>query len=150
MKKGNYIIAGIFSALGVFVIVQCLSVPKGRAGIPGPGMVPIMVSVLMIVASISLLISTLRMTPAEDVALGLLSEGHKRVYVCMAILVLYLIAMPQLGFCVTSFVLLFGLIKWFGNYRYWVCAVVSAFLTGIVFGLFSEVLHVPLRFGLLF
>ncbi len=150
MKKGNFIIAGVFSLLGLFVIVQSLSFPRGRAGIPGPGMVPIMIAVLMIVASASLVLSTLRMTSAEDVPLGLRSEGHRRVYLCMAILVLYLILMPQIGFCIASFLLLFGLIKWFGNYRYWVCAVVSAFLTGIVFGLFSEVLHVPLRFGLLF
>lgn len=150
MKKGNFIIAGVFSLLGLLVIAQSLSFPRGRAGIPGPGMIPIMISVLMIAASISLVISTLRMTPAEDVPLGLLTEGHKRVYLCMAILVVYLILMPRIGFCVASFLLLFGLIKWFGNYRYWVCAVVSAFLTGIVFGLFSGVLHVPLRFGLLF
>ena len=150
MKRGNFIIAGVFSLLGLLVIAQSLSFPRGRAGIPGPGMIPIMISILMIIASISLVISTLRMTPAENVPLGLLSEGNRRVYLCMAILVVYLFLMPRIGFCVTSFLLLFGLIRWFGNYRYWFCAVVSVFLTGIIFGLFSEVLHVPLRFGLLF
>lgn len=149
MKKGNFITAGVFALFAVLVILQSMSFPAGKDGIPGPGFFPIAIAILMLLAAASLTITTLRMKPEEDTAIGMLSDDNKRVYVCMAILVLYLLVMPYVGFCTTSFVLLFGLIKWFGNYRLPSCALLSAAVVVPLFLVFSYVLNVPLRFGLL-
>ncbi|MCB7318848.1 tripartite tricarboxylate transporter TctB family protein [Lacrimispora sp. 210928-DFI.3.58] len=150
MKKGNMTLAGVFSLLAILVIIQSSFYPKGQDGIPGPGFFPIIIAVLMLAASISLIITTLRMLPEEDVPLGLSSLDNKRAYAAMGIMVLYVIVMPVLGFCVTSFLLLFGMIKWLSDYKYIVCCGASAGVIGMIYVVFSVVLHVSLSFGLLF
>lgn len=150
MKKGNMTLAGVFSLLAILVIIQSSFYPKGQDGIPGPGFFPIIIAVLMLAASISLVITTLRMLPEEDVPLGLSSLDNKRAYAAMGIMVLYVIVMPILGFCVTSFLLLFAMIKWLSDYKYIVCCGASAGVIGMIYVVFSVVLHVSLSFGLLF
>lgn len=143
-------LAGVFSLLAILVIIQSSFYPKGQDGIPGPGFFPIIIAVLMLAASISLVITTLRMLPEEDVPLGLSSLDNKRAYAAMGIMVLYVIVMPILGFCVTSFLLLFAMIKWLSDYKYIVCCGASAGVIGMIYVVFSVVLHVSLSFGLLF
>lgn len=150
MKKGNLIFAGVFSLLGVLVIIQSVLYPKGQDGIPGPGFFPIIIAVLMLTAAISLVITSLRLPAEEDVPLGLSSADNKRAYLTMGIMVLYVILMPLLGFCVTSFLLLFGMIRWLSSYKYVSCCVISAAVVGLIYVVFSLVLHVSLSFGLLF
>lgn len=149
MKKGNLIAAGAFAALALYVIWETSSFPGSRGRVPGPAVFPVIISVVMLMASLSLVITSLRMKPEDDRPLGLLSGDNMRVYLSMAVLVVYVAVMPFIGFCVTSSVLLFGLIKWFGKYRFHVCALSALAVTGIVYYVFSEVLNVPFRFGAL-
>lgn len=150
MKKGNMILAGVFSLLAILIIIQSSFYPKGQDGIPGPGFFPIIIAVLMLAAAVSLIITTLQMTPEEDISLGLLSTDNKRAYAAMGSMILYVIIMPLLGFCVTSFLLLFGMIKWLSGYRYAACCAASAGVIAMIYVVFHMVLHVSLGFGLLF
>lgn len=149
MKKGNLILAGVFSLLGVATIIRSVSYPAGQDGIPGPGFFPIIIAVLMLLASASLVFTSLRTKPEADVALKLLTADNKRAYLTMGIMVVYVIVMPLLGFCVTSFLLLFGLIKWLSTYKPLICALVSALVVGLIYVVFGVVLGVSLSFGLL-
>lgn len=149
MKKGNIIAALAFAAFALFYIWEARSFPPSKGTVPGPAVYPTIVATLMLMAALSLLITALRMKPEEDKPLGLLSDDSKRVYLSMAILVAYVVVMPHLGFVTASSVLLFGLIKWFGNYRFHVCALSAIAVSGIIYFVFSEILNVPFRFGVL-
>lgn len=150
MKKGNFVTAGIFALFAVFIIINSLTFPASRDGIPGPGFFPIVIAVLMLLAAVSLTVTSLRMKDGEDMVLKLFTDDNKRVYICMGLLVLYLAVMSQVGFCVSSFALLLGLIRWFGRYKLLFCAIFSAAVVVPLYLVFSFVLHVPLNFGLLF
>ena len=149
MKKGNFIAAFAFAAFALYVIWQSSSFPGSKGNVPGPAVFPTAIATLMLMAAISLFITTIRMKPEEDQAINLARPECFRVYYCMAILLVYLLLMPVLGFCTASSVLLFGLVKWFGKYRFHVCALSAVAVTGIIYIVFSEVLHVPFRFGIL-
>ena len=148
MKKGNLAAAAFFAALAIFVFWEIRGFPGGRKGVPGPAVFPEIIAVLMLMACISLVITTVRMTPEEDRPLRLLSNDSMRVYLSMVILVAYIILIPILGFCISSTLMLFGFIMWFGRYSFPVCLVTSGAITGIIFFVFSEILNVPFRFGM--
>lgn len=149
MKKGNFVTAACFAAFAVYIIWECASFPASKGNVPGPGFYPTAVATLMLMAAISLCISTVRMTPEEDRTLGLLDPDRVRVYICMFVLVVYTVLVPIVGFCVMSALLLFGLILWFGRYDVHVCMFFSIAVTGVIYGVFNYVLHVPFRFGFL-
>ena len=149
MKKGNLILAGVFALLAAATILQSVSYPAGQDGIPGPGFFPIIIAVLMLLASASLTISSLRIKTEEDVPLKLLTADNKRAYAAMAVMLVYVLVMPLLGFCVTSFLLLFGMIKWLSAYKPMICALVAGAVVGMIYVVFGVVLGVSLRFGLL-
>lgn len=149
MKKGNFVTAACFAAFALYIIWECASFPRGKGNVPGPAFYPTAVATLMLMAAISLCISTIRMTPDEDKKLGLLDPDRVRVYICMGVLVVYTCLVPIVGFCVMSSLLLFGLIRWFGRYKFHICALSSVAVTGIIYCVFNYVLHVPFRFGFL-
>lgn len=149
MKKGNLFFAGGFSVLAILVIIQSCFYPEGREGIPGPGFFPILIATLMLTATLSLIISSLKMKPEEDRPVVLASINNKRAYITMGIMVLYVFIMPFLGFCVTTFIMLFGMIRWLSHYKSRVCVLISAVVVALIFVIFRMVLNVSLNFGLL-
>ncbi len=149
MKKGNYIAAALFAAFALFVIWESASFPPSKARVPGPAVFPTIIAVVMLMASLSLILTTLRMAPEENRRIALNTPDTKRVYACMGILVVYTVLVPLIGFVTVSSVLMFGLIKWFGKYRFHICAVSALALSFFIYFIFSHVLHVPFRFGFL-
>jgi Tripartite tricarboxylate transporter TctB family. len=149
MKKGNYIAAALFAALAGYVIWECSGFPPSKGGVPGPGIFPIIIAIIMLMASISLIMTTLRMRPEEDKPLNLASVGNKRVYLTMIVMIAYLLILPEVGFVATSAILMFALVQWFGRYSFIKCALWSLGIPCIIYFVFSEVLLVPFRFGFL-
>lgn len=149
MKKGNFVAAAIGFLFGIFVLIEALLLPKGTNGVPGPGLFPGVVSAILILSSITLFVRSLRMKPEENVEIHPFSDDSKRVYLVMAILVVYLAVMPYVGFCVTTFVLMFALVKWFSARKVVPCLLIAAVVTAAIYLIFSKVLNVPLDFGLL-
>lgn len=148
MKKGNLIVAGIFTALSLFVIIMAFQLPPAKNGVPGPGYWPIMISIVMLVSAITIGINAL--SAKEDAPLILGGSNHVRVYISMGCLVAYLLGMYYIGFCVSTFVMLYGFITWFGKYK-WYSRILTAFsITTIVYTVFQFILKVPFRFGILF
>ena len=149
MKKGNFIAAAVFAALAIYVIVESSGYPAGRRGVPGPAFFPTAIAVVMLMAALSLVITTLRMKPNEDKPLNLGRSDCRRVYLCMAVLLVYTTLVPVVGFCTMSSVMLFAFIKWFGRYKFHYCAISAIAITGIVYFVFNTMLNVPFRFGVL-
>ena len=149
MKKGNLIFAGVMAILAAAVLAVSSGYPPARDGIPGPGFFPILISILLLISCGSLAITMLRLPKEEDKVILLLSPEHKRVYLTMLVLGLYVFLMPKIGFCVTSFLFLLGMIRWLGRYSWPVTLGASLGVVGLVYMVFSIVLKVSLDFGLL-
>lgn len=148
MKKGKLILAGIFTALSLFIIIIALQLPPSKNGVPGPGTWPVIISIIMLISAITVGIKAL--VSDEQTPLDLSSENHVRVYISMGCLVLYLLGMFYIGFGVATFVMLYGFITWFGKYK-WYTRILSALaISSTVYIVFRFVLKVPFRFGILF
>ncbi len=147
MKKGLLLAAVLFSALALYVIWECLSFPPGRGRVPGPALYPTAIAILMLLSAVSIAVNALRMTPGEDRAIGIFAADNRRVYLSMALLVVYVAAMYFVGFLTTSAAMLFGFIRWFGKYRPHVCALWAVGLSATVYCIFRFILLVPFRFG---
>jgi putative tricarboxylic transport membrane protein len=150
MKKGNIIVSIVFGLLALIIIGASMTLEQSKSGVPGPGTWPIAISLLMLVASISLFINALKMKKEDDVVLGLTGENTTRVYITMGGMVLYLLCMYYIGFCIATFFMLFIYISWYGSYKWYYNIVTSLVITVIVYTTFKSLLHVPFRFGLLF
>ncbi len=147
MKKGLLIAAALFAALALYVIWECLSFPPGRNRVPGPALYPTAVAILMLLSAVSIAVTALKLTPAENRPLGIFSGDNRRVYLSMLLLVLYVTAMYFVGFLTTSAAMLFGFIRWFGKYTPLTCALWAVGLSGAVYCVFRFILLVPFRFG---
>ncbi|MBK5246357.1 MAG: tripartite tricarboxylate transporter TctB family protein [Peptostreptococcaceae bacterium] len=148
MKKGNLIFAGVFSALAIFIMYFAMQLPKARNGVPGPGYWPILISVVMLVAAITVGIKAF--TTKDDTPLVLGASDHIRVYIAMGLLIVYLLGMYYIGFGIATFVMLYGFITWFGKYTWFFRALMAFAITAVVYSVFVYVLKVPFRFGILF
>jgi len=148
MRKGKLILAGVFITLSLFIIAFALELPASRKGVPGPGTWPILISLIMLFSAITVAIKSFN--DKDKKPLGIAGKEQIRVYISMASLVIYLIAMTFIGFAVSTFVMLYGFITWFSSYK-WYFRVISAFaITAVIYCVFHYVLKVPFRFGVLF
>lgn len=151
MRKGN-IVAGIVCALlAVYVMVVCAGYPTAEAygtGVPGPGLWPGMIAALLFVASVGLIAGTLMQKKETFPELPMWTEGTKRVYITMAVLVVYVALLPLLGFIVPSVAMLVVFINWFGKMPIWKTIVISVVATLVVYFIFKLFLNVPVDFGM--
>lgn len=152
MKKGNIIASVLCIILGAYIVITCLSYPKAEAygtGAPGPGMWPGIIGGLLIAAALWLLISTLR-APADSLGdIVVWGDGPKRVYLTMAILVVYVLAIPEIGFIPLTIILLFIFINWFAKYKWYLSLLISVAVTILVYVIFKFALSVPIDFGMI-
>ncbi|AEV27893.1 Tripartite tricarboxylate transporter TctB family [Sphaerochaeta pleomorpha str. Grapes] len=149
MRKANFIVSGVFIAFAIFIIAIAIGYPPSNHGVPGPGMFPIIVASLIIIASLTLFLATLKMPKSQDTAIDLVSPKVMNVYITMAGLIVYVVLLPNVGFISTTSVMLFLFIKWFSKRSWWKCAIISVIFTLAIYGLFGSVLNVPMRYGFL-
>lgn len=152
MKKGNIITAIICLVLSAFAIIIALGFPPSQqAGVPGPAVWPIMMSILLAICSVWLLIETIATSKGkEDKPLGLFTEGSKRVYLSMAILGVYFILTPTLGFLICTSVMLLIFIKWFSKKNIFISLAIAVVITIVIYVVFKNFLNVPLDFGIFY
>lgn len=151
MKKGNLITAFICAVLGILIIAVASSYPNAEAygtGVPGPGLWPICISVVLLACSAILVFRTLRMPPEEDTALKLWSRGSRRVYITMLILLIYIIVLPVAGFLISTAVMQFIFIQWFAQKKPYITVLISVAVTMLVYVVFKFLLNVPIDFGM--
>lgn len=152
MKKGNLILAAFCVLLGIGVIAVSSTYPTAArygTGVPGPGLWPTAISIVMLACAALLLYRTWKLTPEKNTAIDLFGPGPKRAYISMAILVVYVFLLEILGFIIATTLLEFIFIRWFSKKGCVVSFVIAAAVTAIVFGVFQYVLNVPVgSFGL--
>ncbi len=149
MKKGNLILSGAFASIAVVMLFLVQKLPDSKHGVPGPATWPIIIAVMTLVAAISLAIQTFK-TKSADGDMNLKTADSLRVYGSIGILVAYLGCLYFVGFAVSTFLMLYGFITWFGSYRWYLRLLSALCITAVVYGVFHYLLKVPFRFGLLF
>ncbi len=153
MKKGNLILAALCILLGIGVIAVSSTYPTAESygtGVPGPGLWPMAIAIVLLACSTMLLYNTWRMKPEKNTDIDLFGPGPKRAYISMAILVVYVLLLEPLGFIIATTILEFIFIRWFSKKSYVVSFVIAAAVTAVVYGIFQFVLNVPVgSFGLI-
>ena len=152
MKKGNLVLAAICAVTGIGIIAVASGYPKAAdygTGVPGPGLWPIVISVVLLACTAILLYRTLKMPPEKNSKIELWTTGTRRVYLAMGILVVYLLVLPFLGFIISTFVLELIFIQWFAKKNPIITAIISAAITMVVYCAFRFLLNVPVNtFGI--
>jgi len=148
MKKANIVASIIFAVFSIIVIAYTAdTLPVVRQGVPGPGVFPIIVAGVMLICSISIFLTYVR--SKDDTPIDLFSEGTRRAYLTMGIMLLYLVLTPIIGFLTVTFMFSAGTIKWFSKRGLVYVTAVSLGITVFVHITFSMILNVPLPTGFL-
>jgi putative tricarboxylic transport membrane protein len=152
MKKMNLIFSGICAAIGVFLIVLAAGYPTAAdygTGVPGPGLWPIVISAVMLAMAALLVMKSVKMPAEKNVDVPMWNEGTKRVYITMAILFVYCLALEFLGFLISTVILEFFFIQWFAKKKPWLTAIFAVGITLVIYLVFQYVLNVPVgSFGI--
>ncbi len=117
MKKGNIVVSVISIIFALYVMAVSSTFPPSRNGVPGPGVVPTLISILILISAVSLLISTI-LDKNPQPQLKLYTPSVCRVYIVMGVLVVYTILLPILGIIIMNALLMGGLFCWFKRKSY--------------------------------
>ena len=151
MKKANYVVSVLCAILGITIITISSGYPTAAdygTGVPGPGLWPICISVVLLLCAALLMLKSFKIKPEEDEKLELWTVGTRRVYISMLVLAIYIILLEPLGFILATTAMLFAFIQWFGKKKWYISLAVSVVSTLIVYFAFKLLLNVPMSFGL--
>lgn len=132
--------------LGVFAAWEGARMPQGTAGLPGPGVLPVALGVVLALCAIALLtISARAGAAAEPMAIG-----HRRITGAVLALFAAGLLWERAGFLVTSTLFLFVLLWTLSTLGWWrslVAAMLGALAAHFVFQNLLNVRLPPLPFA---
>jgi putative tricarboxylic transport membrane protein len=144
------------TAIGIGLIVFAIAVlfytrtfPTLEKGYPGPSLFPNVLAVLFIISGITLVVQGVR--SGERIlrfeTSGITGSGLINILLALGAIIFYIFLSDFLGFQITSFILLSGLMKWLRVSTPW--SLVMAFgVTLAIYVLFAKILLVALPWGL--
>ena len=120
MKKANLIISAVMIIFSIVIICISATYPRASAygtGAPGPGLWPIVISIIVIAMAVLLAVKTLAGSKDEECEekLVLIDIDHIRVYLSMAILLVYFTLLKPLGFIIPTVLMVTFFIWWFSK-----------------------------------
>jgi putative tricarboxylic transport membrane protein len=149
MRVSNTAIGSMAIVFGLWVIWYAKDFPKLEEGYPGPSLFPMVLAVLFIVAGIVLIFQDVRnksrilkfdvsdLTRTHIINIGLI----------LAATLFYIFSSDFLGFQLTSFIVLFALMKRLRVSTAW-SLIMACGVTFSIYVLFAKILLVPLPWGL--
>lgn len=144
------------TAIGIGLIVFAIAVlfytrtfPTLEKGYPGPSLFPNILAVLFIISGITLVVQGVR--SGEKIlrfeTSGITRSGLINILLALGAIIFYIFLSDFLGFQITSFILLFGLMKWLRVSTPW-SLVMACGVTLAIYVLFAKILLVALPWGL--
>jgi hypothetical protein len=109
---------------------------------PGPALLPLWISGIMVALSIFNLIAALRKNNTHFSDLLPRGTGLINLLSCIGSFALFIIVVPYVGFTLSSFTMLFILFS--RGYKYKWSIGLSVLVTGVMFFVFSVLLSIPL------
>jgi len=113
----------------------------------GPNFFPQLVSVLLLLASITLIVQALRGYSLKNFE-TINKHGFIRASITLAIAIAYLFLMQLIGFYLSTAIFLFVTMKFLGLKSYLTTFIVSLCVATIIYGIFRIFLKIPLPEGL--
>ncbi len=153
MRKGNLVAGVVCALLAIYVLVTAMGYPTAEAygtGVPGPGLWPGLIAACLLLASIGLIVGTLMTKKEAFSKLPMWTEGTKRAYLSMAILIVYVAVLPTVGFIISSVAMLVVFIQWFSKMKIWKTILISIAATLAIYFVFKSLLNVPVDFGMFY
>lgn len=145
MTKQDRIGAAISMTIGFIYLVKAVSMPSVSIGDPlGPKAFPIILGGLMIVLG-----SALFLKPEKDVEPISLHRTLKSVLTLAGLLGGYGYSLPLMGYPLGTFFFLFIATRLMGERSMTLSALLSAGLSLSIYGLFTQILGIPLPLGLI-
>lgn len=145
MRSENRI-AGVSTLLvATIVLWGSRNLPLYDKRVPGPGLFPVVLALLMVALAIPLLVG--RVTDAVSQSQEW-SPDHRRVAGTLAATALLTLLIPILGFVVTTAIFLSALTLWWGNYRWWAVVLGSGLLSIVMLAVFQFWLGLVLPGGI--
>ncbi len=144
------------TAIGIGLIVFAIAVlfytrtfPTLEKGYPGPSLFPNILAGLFIISGITLVVQGVR--SGEKIlrfeTSGITRSGLINILLALGAIIFYIFLSDFLGFQITSFILLFGLMKWLRVSTPW-SLVMACGVTLAIYVLFAKILLVALPWGL--
>jgi len=142
----NRIRAGslLFLFAGIYGFALSIELPMGKLKQPGPGVFPLVISILLIVLGGLIFVSGKKQEKIE------LTGGLKELWRPLSIVLLtvaFIIALERVGYLITSCLYLLGLFWFASGLKWWVAAVLSGTLALASWYLFGKILGVHLPMG---
>ena len=93
--------------LGAFATWEAAGMPQGTPALPGPGMVPMTLGILLAVSAASLIVWRVKAPLAEDEVVAL---GHRHITLAVTAILVAGLLFERAGFLITSTLLMFVLL----------------------------------------
>lgn len=154
MKANDAVTGGIFLAIAIFTFIWAGSFVALPGVKYGPDLFPRSISVLMGLGGICLIAASLRRSKARP--LFTLADwarqprNHAILAAIIASIAFYILASGRLGFLLTGFLMLAGLLAVTrGVARILSSALLAATVTALIYLIFARMLRVPLPVGII-
>lgn len=134
----------LFLTASALVAWKARGFPEAPAGVPGPAVAPLILAVLLGAAGLVLLVQAWRETlPQDENAPSIL----KPLLVLIAAMAGYALLMPRMGFISTSALFVFICLRVFGYHNTLRGAAIALALAFVLYGIFAQLMRVPLPEG---
>jgi putative tricarboxylic transport membrane protein len=135
MHKGEVIFAVAFFCMGIFAVIESLSMPLGQFNTPGPGIYPLILGALLLVVSLILGFTNISGRSNTDIV----RVGHGNIWAVLITLILVAVLLERIGFILTVTTFLLFLLKKLSDMG-WVRCIALAFGGAIGAFLFFDIL----------
>ena len=110
VKKYNYIVSVIMIALAGYILYECSTYSIGSSAQKNPAVWPSALAIGLIILSVALIIETILKKETDEeknrVVIDWKSEGMKKVYIALLLLIAFVIVMKFLGMLIALFLLI--------------------------------------------
>lgn len=149
----NVLFTGSILAVGLVYLAMALQMPRGSIAYPGPGFYPSAIGVFLVVCAAFCFCKAVIEARREQSAAAIPSHAEKgntrATLQLLGLLVVYVAALPHIGFLLAIPVFLLLSMRVFG-YRHWARSVlITAVIVAIAWAVFIYWLKVPLPRGFL-
>lgn len=131
--------------LGAGVVFLSAGMPLLTRGVPGPGLLPMIIGLALAAFGAMLLVRPGDYAPTSGWPPR---EDGMRVAMTVGALVAYTAAVPILGFPIATTLFLAGLIWWWGTYRWWLAMIIGVISSLAMVVIFQILLRAPLPSGI--
>lgn len=140
---------GIISiGLSVAYFAGALSYSAGTLAQPGPGLYPLFVGALLILASVGVFVNTLLRPSIKSIEVPR-GRGLLQLLSVTAVMIVYAVTLPYLGHLLAAAIVVFGVLQALGLRQWYLKIGLTVALSFGSFYLFDILLKVPLPRGIL-